>query len=104
MMFIPDTNKKKRGQGIVKVSDLFAKYQNTLKAPQGAVVTAFLEVVKELCGVTLKKEQCKYAVASKTLTLTSSGMLKSEILLKKKVILSKMAERLGEKSVPKEIL
>jgi gluconate kinase len=104
MIFIPDKNRKKRGQGIVKVSDLFKKYRDTLKAPQGAVVTAFLEVVKELFGVTLKKEHCAYRVSTQTLTLTTSGMLKTEILLKKKVILSKMAEKLGEKSAPREIL
>ncbi len=103
-MFIPDKNRKKRGQGIVKMSDLFKKYKDTLKAPQGAVITAFLEVIKELFGVTLKKEHCAYRVASQTLTLTASGMLKTEILLKKKIILIKMAEKLGEKSAPKEIL
>lgn len=103
-MFIPDKNRRKRGQGIVKVSDLFKKYAHTLKAPQGAVVTAFLEVIKELFGVTLKKEHCAYRVASRTLTLTASGMLKTEILLKKKIILIKMTEKLGEQSVPKEIL
>lgn len=104
MIFIPDKNIKKRGTGIVKMSDLFKKYKDTLKAPQGAVVTAFLEVIKEMFGVTLKKEHCAYRVASQTLTLTASGMLKTEILLKKKIILIKMSEKLGEKSTPKEIL
>lgn len=104
MIFIPDKNRKTRGQGIVKMSDLFKKYKDTLKAPQGAVITAFLEVIKELFGVTLKKEHCAYRVASQTITLTVSGMLKTEILLKKNLILKKMGEKLGEKSAPKEIL
>jgi hypothetical protein len=96
--------KKVRGKGIIKVSDLFLKYKQILKAPQGSVVSAFIEVVEDMFHITLKKHQCSYSPQTKTLSLQTSGMIKSEILLQKKKILTHMAEKLGEKSTPKEIL
>ncbi len=103
-MMLNSDGKKKRGQGIVKVADLFEKYRKVLKAPQGVVVTAFLEVIFDLLGVRIEKEQCVYQVSSKTLSVQVPGMIKSEIKLQKKLILQKMAEKLGEKSAPVEIL
>lgn len=96
--------RKKRGQGVVHVSNLFAKYTNVLRAPQGSVVSAFIETVAEGFGFTIRKDQCIYNTNTQTLTVRVSGMLKSEIVLKKKVILAAMRERLGPKSAPKDIL
>ena len=96
--------KKPRGQGIVRVSDLFKKYTQVLKAPQGVVVTAFIEVVKDLLETTLTPDQCTYSVATKTLVVRASGMLKTEIILQKKNIIDHLKGRLGEKSAPQEIL
>ena len=95
--------KKKRGQGIVKVSDLFLKYKSILKAPQGTVITACIESVSEIFGHTLSKSQCRYNIHTKTLTITVSGILKSEIILRKREILQKMIEKLGTESAPKDI-
>ncbi len=103
-MFNPDRKKKQRGNGIIKVADLFLKYKQILKAPQGSVVTAFIEVVEDLFHITLEKHQCSYSPQTKTLSLRVSGMIKSEILLQKRKILLRMAEKLGEKSTPTEIL
>ncbi len=104
MNFNSDRKKKQRGNGIIKVSDLFSKYKQILKAPQGSFVTAFIEVVDEIFHIKLQKNQCSYSPQTKTLSLRGSGMIKSEILLQKKKILSGMVEKLGEKSSPKEIL
>jgi len=104
MDFSSSNKRNQRGKGIVKVSDLFAKYKAVLKAPQGVVVTAFQEVIFEVLGVRIAKEHCTYSVGSKTLSVRAAGMIKSEIKLQKKLILSKMAEKLGAKSAPKEIL
>lgn len=100
-----NSNKRKqRGQGIVKLSDLFKKYTDVLKAPQGTVVNAFIEVIFEVLGIRIEKDNCTYSVASKTLSVRVPGMIKSEITLQKKLILQKMAEKIGQKNVPKEIL
>lgn len=92
-----------RGQ-ITKLSDLFDKYKKTLKAPQGIVVSCFIEVVEDLIGIPVAKKDVKYTVYTKTLAVRVQGPLKSEILLRKKEILSHMKGRLGEGSAPLEIL
>lgn len=99
----PD-NKKKRGEGIVKMSDLFLKYQKILKAPQGTVVQAAIDTIHEMYGITLKKEQCTYQVHSKTLSVQVGGPFKSEIILNKKEILERIGKRIGVESAPKQIL
>lgn len=104
MDFNSGGKKRQRGNGIVKISDLFKKYRDTLSAPQGVVVNAFIVVIEERFGVALRKDQCTYSVASKTLTVRISGMVKTEILLQKQSILKKLVEILGAKSAPKEIL
>ncbi len=96
--------KKQRGKGIVKVSDLFKKYTDVLKAPQKTVVKNFIEVVDDLFGIVLRSDQCTFSVTSRTVTLTISGTLKTEILLHKKEILLHMKGRLGEKNSVHEIL
>lgn len=95
---------KKRGQGIVRMSDLFKKYTDVLRAPQGTVTQAFVDVVEEILGASIKKESCTYSVASKTLVVRAPGMIKSEIQLQKKKIIARMAEKLGPKNIPIEIL
>lgn len=96
---------RKKGRGdIVKVSDLFSVYKERLRAPQGSVIQAFQEVVNDVLGVSVPKEQCRYAVATKTLSVSVSGPLKSEILLRKEEILLHLKGRLGEKSAPRSII
>ena len=95
---------KRGGKGNVKISDLFKKYTNVLKAPQGTVVKNFIEVIEDLFNVTLRADQCSYSVASRTLSLRISGTLKTEIMLQKKKVIQHMTQRLGEKSSLKEIL
>jgi hypothetical protein len=97
-------NKKKSGHDITQISKLFNKYVKLLKAPQGTVVKACVDVIQEVYGLTVRKDQVVYQVSSKTLTLHLSGPLKSEIMLNKKVILEDIGRRVGAESVPKNIL
>ena len=76
-----------RGQGTKKISDLFEKYKKTLKAPQGVVVDAFCEVVEDVIGLPILKENIRYTVHSKILRASVSGPLKTEIKLREKEIL-----------------
>lgn len=96
--------KKQRGQGITRVSDLFTKYIQTLKAPQGTVIKAFIEVIDEHFHTTIRKDQCTYLPESQTLSIRVSGPLKTEIILQKKRIFILLAQKIGEKNIPKEIL
>ncbi len=103
-MLLNKDNKKKRGQGIVKISDLFKKYTDVLRAPQGTVISSFIEVIEDQFGYTIRKEQCVYSVATRTLRLNVSGPLKSEILLQKSRVLGLLSDKIGKKSAPVEIL
>ncbi len=96
--------KKQRGSDIKKVGDLFEKYRQVLKAPQGVVVDSFVEVVSDLIGIEISKDRISYTVHNKTLTLQISGSLKTEILLRKEEIFTHMKGRIGKQSTPKTIL
>jgi len=94
----------RKGSGeIKKLSDLFEKYRNTLKAPQKTVVSAFCEVVEDVLGVTVDQKKVSYTPHNRTLTLSVGGPLKSEILLHKEEILTHLKGRLGEQGAPKEM-
>lgn len=96
---------RKKGRGeIVKVSDLFETYKKRLRAPQGAVIKVFQEIIKDLFSFTIKPDQVAYTVSTRTLSLAVQGPLKSEILLRKKEVLAHLKGRLGEQSSPKEII
>lgn len=91
-----------RSGNIQTLGSLLAKYKN-LRAPQETVVNIFLEEVQKVCGITLAKRQVTYKTATKTIYITLSGPGKSEILLRKKALLTTCLERLGEES-PKTII
>lgn len=95
--------RKGRGE-ITKVGDLFEKYRQTLKAPQGTVIDAFCEVVSELLALPITKKQVRYTPSSKTLSVTTQGPLKSEIKLHEEEIIAHLKGRLGEKSAPQKII
>lgn len=95
----------RKGHGdIVKAGSLFEKYKKILKAPQGIVTDCFREVVSELIKIDIPKENVKYTVYSKTLSVRVSGPLKSEIQLRSKEILTHMKGRLGTENAPTTIL
>jgi hypothetical protein len=87
-----------------KLSDLFEVYRKRLRAPQGSVVDAAIEVIHDVIGVTLKKSEVTYTPRTRTLTLRTSGMVKSEVHLKKEEILAHLKGRLGPSNAPESIL
>ena len=93
-----------RGEGIKNIGTLFERYKNILRAPQGTVVTTFQEVVEDLFAYKIKKDNCNYTVASRTIFLNINGPLKTEIMLRKEEILAHLRGRLGDKSAPKDII
>lgn len=94
--------KSRRGE-IIKVADLFEKYKKVLRAPQSSVIKEVIEVITDLTGVALSPKYVKYAVHSKTVSITAPAILKQEIKLHQEEILIHLKARLGEKSVPKII-
>lgn len=93
-----------RGGDVKKVGDLFAKYRNTLVAPESSVVEAFVEVVEDIFGIKLSKKNLRYQPGSKTLFITGNAALKSEIKTREIEVLNHLKGRLGPKNAPKVIL
>ncbi len=95
--------RKSRGE-IVAVKDLFAKYRQTLQAPQKSVELEAIKAIGEIVGIGLNEDQVRYTVSSQTLYIKASGMLKQEIKIKEKEIIKNLKQALGTKSSPKTIL
>jgi hypothetical protein len=92
---------KRRGE-LISVGGLFDKYKTLLKPPQQSVIIVFTEVVSDIVGIPIKKEQVSYSVSSKTITLHLPSIVKNEIFLNKENILDHCKGRLGNYS-PKDI-
>jgi hypothetical protein len=93
-----------RGEGIKRLGDLFAKYQQTLRAPEASVCAVAAEVVHDVIGITVAATQFSYTPSSKLLTLKTKGPVKTEILLMKEEILVHLRGRLGPSNAPRDII
>lgn len=92
-----------RGE-LKKLSSLFDKYKERLVAPEATVIDAFLEVADDLLQIKPDRKRVRYTPATRTLSLTVGGALRSEIKLHEKEILLHLAGRLGKKSAPVKII
>lgn len=87
----------------IALKDLFSKYRQILRAPQGTVIKSFVEVVSNDYALPLKAEHVSYTVRDRILFLTCPGVLKQEILLHKSAILQRLTAVFSEHSAPKDI-
>jgi hypothetical protein len=87
-----------------RIGDLFAVYKKKLQAPERSVIDAAIEVVHDLFGVSLERKHFSYTPYTKTLTIKASGILKTEISLKKEDILTHLKGRLGPQNAPHHII
>lgn len=87
-----------------KIGDLFEVYRKRFRAPQGSVIDATVEVIHDVLGIDIDKKNLSYTPHSRTLIIKASGMLKTEVNLKKTEILTHLKGRLGTASAPKTIL
>lgn len=94
---------KRRGE-IIAVRDLFAKYRTTLQAPQKSVELESIRVIGEITRIKLNEDQVKYTVASRTLSIKASSLIKQELKFHHESIIKELKKRLGEKSSPQCIL
>ncbi len=95
---------QKKERKLTPITDLFEKYKRTLKPPQGIVTDAFIEVIHDLLGLLIRKEQVKYTPSQKTLYVNVSGPLKTEIKLREGEVLTHLKGRLGAAHAPTKIL
>jgi len=93
---------KRRGE-LIKVGSLFDKYKNILQPPQATVLAEVVEVIFDVCGVTVAQKHIKYSVATRTISLTAPSILKQEVMRRQTEILTHLRGRLGAKA-PVKIL
>ena len=93
-----------RGEGVKKLSHLFEKYTTSLIAPERTVINTCIEVVDDLYGWKLERSHFAYSPHTKILSITTSGPLKTELLLHKPEILEHLKGRLGVRSAPKDLI
>lgn len=94
---------EKKNEGLRNINSLFDKYKKILIAPEKTTISTFIEVVEDLYGWKISDEIVSYSPNSKTISVSGSGVLKSELQLNKKEILTHLKGRLGTKSCPKDI-
>lgn len=94
----------KRHRELVKASDLFAKYRDSIKAPQQSVITEVVAVIYEVTGFEIRPHQCSYTVATRTISLQIPSLMKQELKTHHEAIMVRLRERLGDRSVPLVVL
>lgn len=78
-----------------ELSNYLGKFKR-LKPPKRTVQNAFIEAVKEECGISLKQHEI--GVHGTSIFLTTNPVIKNEVILKKASLLRKLSEKtLGTK-------
>ncbi len=93
-----------RHRELVKAGDLFAKYRNVLKAPQGSVIDAAVEVIFDVTGITITKDKCRYTVTTRTLATGAPAIVVHEVRRHEAEIIDHLKGRLGVESAPVRII
>jgi hypothetical protein len=96
--------KKSPGTNNQQLGNLIERYKKIIKPPQQTVVKEVIIVVKEITNLQLQESNVTYSVPTKTIHLTVSGIVKTEIKKQQSQIIKKLTERLGEQQCPTVIL
>ena len=87
-----------------KLGSLFERYQKKLVPPQASVEKRVAEIICEITPLKITKEQVKYSVGTKTVSLQVPSVLKSELQHYKQAVLDRLDSEMGIKNSPKAIL
>jgi hypothetical protein len=94
---------KKHDRSLKPINSLFDRYKQQLRPPQKVVVDEVIEVIEDLFTITLEPSRIEYKSYEKCIYLRVSGVLKSELLLRKDEILAHIRARLGVNQGPTDI-
>lgn len=86
------------------VGDFFEKYRTRFIAPQASVEKACAKAIQETTGFSIAAEQITYTVNTKTISIQSSSLIKSELRFHHSKILAQLEKELGKSGSPKVIL
>lgn len=87
-----------------RISDLFDRYKNRLRAPQKTVTTIAQQIIAQSIGITLTDKQISYTPATRILYINAPSILKTEIKTREPHIISELQKALGTRSAPNTIL
>jgi hypothetical protein len=93
----------KKDRNLKPINTLFDQYKQRLRPPQKVVVDEVVGVLEDIFTVTLESSQVEYKPYEKCIYLRVSGVLKTEILLRKDEILAHIRGRLGVTQSPTDI-
>ena len=96
--------KKNPGDNIQQLGNLIERYKKILKPPQASVEKVAIDVIKELCGITLQPTQISYIVSSRILAIKAPSVIRSELLRQSGEIMVELRNRLGEQNSPTTLL
>lgn len=83
---------------------LLEKYRTRIRAPQKRIVEVFQHIAEQEIGVHIDTKYITYQVRDKNIFLTCPSLLKSEVSMKKRDILTRMKDILGERDAPQNII
>lgn len=88
---------------MTQISNLLAKYKQTLRPPQASVEATAVAMITKVTGLQLTATQVSYTPASRTLRLQVPSVMRSELLRHKPAILAGLRADLGATHAPTDI-
>lgn len=86
------------------LGNLLARYKERFKPPQASVVKECIEVIESVCGIVLEQKHLTYTVSTRTLTVQTSSMIRSELKTHHTAITTELQKRLGAHNAPSLII
>ncbi len=87
-----------------QLGNLLARYKDRFKPPQASVVKECLEVIENVSGIVLEQKHLAYTVSSRTLSVQTSSLIRSELKTHHDAILFELQKKLGAQNTPTLIL
>ena len=85
------------------ISDLFAKYRETLQPPQSSVERVVRQAIITVTKIPVTDAMVTYKVAERAIYLQAPSVIKSEVKRKEKAILTEVEKELGKNKTPLRI-
>jgi hypothetical protein len=87
-----------------QLGNLLERYKRILHPPQATVEKEAIDVIKNLTGITVKNNQLRYSVGTRTLSISAPSLIRSELRSRHREILTELQKRLGVAHAPTAII
>jgi translation elongation factor EF-Tu-like GTPase len=96
--------KKSAHENGQQVGNLLSRYKNYFTPPQSSVVKECLIVIEQVSGIELEQKHLTYTVSSRTLTIQTSSVIRSELKRHHHTIIVELQKKLGTHNAPTNII